>query len=117
MSAPLFHIVGRQTWQRAVAAGVYAPASLRDEGFVHCSFAEQVEQVANARFADVAGPDGTELVVVELDPGRIDAQVIVEDSYRSGTSYPHIYGPVPPAARVAEHAVQRDADGTLRIRL
>jgi uncharacterized protein (DUF952 family) len=76
------------------------PQSLHAEGFVHFSFAGQVRGTAAVRFADV--PD---LVVVEVDPQRLDVPVRVEDSYGSGTEYPHVYGPIPLHAVVGVHRV------------
>ena len=102
----LFHIVEKPAWRDAVAQGVYAPPSLAAEGFVHCSYLEQVEPVANALYRDAAN-----LLVVELDPGALDAPVVVEDSYGSGSAYPHVYGPIPVWAQIGEHALMRDADG------
>ncbi|PZS15009.1 MAG: DUF952 domain-containing protein [Pseudonocardiales bacterium] len=105
----LFHIVARSDWRAAVARGSYRPPSLVHEGFVHCSFAGQVVQVANARYRDTG-----DLCVVELDPARLGAQVVVEDSYVSGTAYPHVYGPIPTDAAVAVHELTRSAEGGYR---
>lgn len=102
----LFHLVEPVVWEAAVAAGSYAPASLATEGFVHFSFAEQVAGTANLRYRDVP-----ELVVVEIDPGRVEAELRVEDSYGSGTEFPHVYGPIPASAAVAVHPIVRDAAG------
>jgi uncharacterized protein (DUF952 family) len=41
------HIVKRSEWMLAVARGTYAPTSLRDEGFIHCSTIAQVIDTAN----------------------------------------------------------------------
>jgi uncharacterized protein (DUF952 family) len=102
----LFHIVGRSDWQAAVERGEYRAESLASEGFIHCSFAGQVAPVANARFRDVDG-----LCVVELDPARVEARILVEDSYGSGTAYPHIYGPIAAVAAVRVHELPRDEGG------
>ena len=102
----LFHIVSRADWAAAVATGEYRPVSLAVEGFVHCSFAEQVEGVANALYREL-----DDLCVVELDPGALDAEVVVEDSYGTGTRFPHVYGPVPTAAALAVHEMPRDTAG------
>jgi uncharacterized protein (DUF952 family) len=102
MTRPLFHIVDHEVWSAAAEAGEYRPASLDTEGFVHCSFAEQVAPVADARFAGVAG-----LCVVELDPSRV-GEIRVEDSYGEGRVFPHVYGPLPIAAAVAIHPLPRD---------
>ncbi|MDT4972448.1 MAG: hypothetical protein QOG22_2591 [Pseudonocardiales bacterium] len=102
----LFHIVDRSVWQNAVDRGVYSAESLGSEGFIHCSFASQVAGVANARYRDVEG-----LCVVELDPARLAAHVVVEDSYGSGTAYPHVYGSIHPTAAVRVHELPRDTGG------
>jgi uncharacterized protein (DUF952 family) len=102
----LFHIVEKSRWDEALAVGRYAPESLASEGFVHCSYAEQVEPVANALYRDA--PD---LVVVELDGTLLDVRVVVEDTYGTGTSYPHVYGPISVCAQIGEHALVRRADG------
>ena len=102
----LFHIVTPQGWAAAVATGEYRPASLDSEGFVHFSFAEQVTGTANLRYADQP-----ELVVVEIDSDALDADVVVEDSYGSGTEFPHVYAPIPTAAAVTVHPLARDTAG------
>ncbi|SHH03169.1 Uncharacterized conserved protein, DUF952 family [Jatrophihabitans endophyticus] len=102
----LFHLVTPVAWAEAVAAGSYAPSSLATEGFVHFSFADQVGGTANLLYRDVA-----ELVVVEIDPERTGAELRVEDSYGTGTQFPHLYGPVPVAAAVAVHPIARDEAG------
>ena len=100
---PLFHLLAPGEWP---ATGEYAPASLAAEGFVHLSYAGQVAGTANRHYRDAA-----ELVAVELDPARLDVEVRVEDSYASGTAYPHAYGPIPADATVAEHLLERGPDG------
>lgn len=76
---------------------------------MHCSYAEQVAAVANARYGDAPS-----LCVVELDPALIPAEVRVEDSYGEGSAYPHVYGPVPTAAAVTIHDLDRGPDGAWR---
>jgi uncharacterized protein (DUF952 family) len=105
----LFHIVDGSAWQAAVERGEYRAESLGREGFIHCSFASQVAAVANARYRAVDG-----LCVVELDPARVDARIVVEDSYGSGTAYPHVYGPIAAAAAVRVHELPRDEGGDYR---
>jgi uncharacterized protein (DUF952 family) len=101
----LFHIVDRTAWQAAAASGEYRPDSLISEGFVHCSFVEQVAPVANARYRGVGN-----LCVVELDPALV-GEVRVEDSYGEGNVFPHVYGPLPTAAAVAVHDLELDEQG------
>jgi uncharacterized protein (DUF952 family) len=100
----LFHIVSRDRWAEVVDS--YRPDSLLTEGFVHCSYAQQVAGTADRhyRLAD-------DLVVLELDPGRMTAEIRVEDDTGTGQAYPHIYGPIPRQAVVAVHELGRDASG------
>jgi len=105
----LFHIVAPVAWASAIERGEYAPSSLETEGFVHFSFADQVEIVANARYRDE--PD---LQVIELDSADISHEIRVEDSYGSGTDFPHVYGAIDPRAPVAIHPLTRDEAGNWR---
>jgi uncharacterized protein (DUF952 family) len=88
---PLFHLVPADSWAAlTLDQPDYQPESLRSEGFVHCSFAEQVLGSAAKHFAGIS-----DLLVVELDPARLGGPVRVEDSYGTGTAFPHVYGPIP----------------------
>lgn len=93
-------------WDAARLAGCYAPESLVSEGFVHLSYRGQVASVANQLYHD-----RLDLVVVELDSTRLPRDLVVEDSYGTGQSFPHLYAAVPTAAEVAVHDLPRDADG------
>jgi len=103
---PVFHLVSPHDWP---AAGWYRPPSLATEGFVHLSFADQVAGSANRH---LAGAD--ELLAVELDPVAVGADIRVEDTYGSGTAFPHAYGPIPVSAALAMHRVERDPGGHWR---
>jgi uncharacterized protein (DUF952 family)/lysophospholipase L1-like esterase len=104
--ANLFHIVAPADWP---ATGRYRPPSLAGQGFVHFSFADQVDGPANALYAAAE-----ELIVIEIDPGAVDAPIRVEDSYGAGLEFPHVYGPVPVSAAVAVHPLRRDSEGAWR---
>jgi uncharacterized protein (DUF952 family) len=103
---PMFHIVTRSAWAAAVEAGEYRPPSLESDGFVHFSFAGQVAATANRFYREVE-----ELIVVEFEPARLGADVVVEDTYATGTEFPHVYDAIPTAAAVAIHPLHRDANG------
>lgn len=69
--------------------GRYAPPSLADEGFVHGSYVGALEESARLYFPDVPKD---ELVVLALDPRRLDAPVRVVDTPRG--PMPHVHGAV-----------------------
>ena len=106
VAGPIFHIVAPRDWP---ASGEYRPRSLHEQGFVHFSYADQVEGPANRLYRDEP-----ELIVVEVDPQLLGCEVRAEDSYGEGTAYPHAYGPVPVSAAVAIHRLDRDNAGRWR---
>ena len=91
----------RERWQDAQDSGAYTGstrgASLPEVGFVHCSFADQVEKVTAFLYGDDFAGD---LVVLEIDTDRLDAEVRVENLDGGDELFPHIYGPVPTDAVV-----------------
>ncbi len=93
--AIIHHITERAAWETAVLGGQYIGDSLGTEGFIHCSTAEQVDGVGRARFA---GREG--LVLVCIDEARVTAPVRYENLEGGATLFPHLYGPLDPAAVV-----------------
>lgn len=97
----LLHLALCDEWERAIAAGgpydrSTIGVSLAEEGFIHCSFPDQVAATAERYYA---GRD--DVVVLVVDPDRLDAAIRVEDLGGTGVEFPHVYGPIPLAAVVA----------------
>lgn len=112
MVEPLFHLAEREHWEHARRTGSYRVStrgrSLADVGFVHCSLRHQVRGVADALYADV-----DDLVLLVVDPDRLDAPVRYEPAVPGGEDFPHVYGPLPADAVTEVHPVDRDAQGRL----
>jgi len=106
----LYHAAIPEQWERARIAGAYTMStrdrSLDDEGFIHCSYRHQVEQVANTFYADL--PD---LVLMEIDPQQLNVAVVDESPDGDDERYPHVYGPIPLHAVVAAGPWVRSRDG------
>jgi uncharacterized protein (DUF952 family) len=83
----IYHIVLPEAWA-AFDSGIYRHASLADEGFIHCSFAEQLDGVIGRYYSRAES-----VVILEIDSERLMARVIKEPSTNSEI-YPHIYGPI-----------------------
>ena len=96
----LIHIALPEDWSAAQAAGTYTVSSrgvtLAEEGYIHCSFAEQTAATAKRFYGDVA-----EVVLLQIDEDLLTSPVVVEDLVGSGEPFPHIYGPIDLAAVVA----------------
>jgi len=83
----IYHIVLPDAWA-AFDTGLYEARSLETEGFIHCSFAEQLDAVIERYYS------GEERVVVlEIESDRLMSRMIKEPSTNSET-YPHVYGPI-----------------------
>lgn len=101
VAGPLFHWAIRTEWEAARASGMYGwstrGVSYDTEGFVHCSFAEQVGPTRQAHYADIGDAD---LVLVSFDPESLGLPVVVEDG--GDQRFPHLFAPLP-VAGVAAH--------------
>ncbi len=110
MSAVL-HLALPEDWAAAVAAGEYRVSTrgrtLAEVGFVHCSTAEQVSGTANRFYADCA-----ELMLLTIDPDRVDAELRFENLEGGPVLFPHLYGPVPIDAVVRVEPYRPGPDGT-----
>jgi uncharacterized protein (DUF952 family) len=91
------HLTTRQAWEDALKVGTYSLSTkgktLEEVGFIHGSFADQVEEVAGFVFAGST----EELVLLHLNIDKLASngiEVRVEEA-RNGKSYPHIYGAIP----------------------
>ncbi|GGO95228.1 DUF952 domain-containing protein [Wenjunlia tyrosinilytica] len=110
----IFHLVPLDDWLKAPDRP-YAPASLADDGFVHCSPDEETTlAVANAFYRDVRGP----LMVLLIDEDALDARVRWEAAdpapppgCREDTEFPHVYGRINRTAVAGMLEVERDEDG------
>ncbi|HET7545433.1 MAG TPA: DUF952 domain-containing protein [Polyangiaceae bacterium] len=89
--AHVFHITERDAFAAALEAGIYTAASLRSEGFIHCSTRSQVVRSAERFFAGKTG-----LVLLCIDAARIATLLRYEAA--DGEAFPHCYGPIPLSA-------------------
>ncbi|NJK42030.1 MAG: DUF952 domain-containing protein [Acaryochloridaceae cyanobacterium SU_2_1] len=89
----IFHITSASDWQAAQLAGQYIAASLKSVGFIHCSKQDQVLEVSNRLFLG-----SSDLVLLEILPEALTAEIRYENLEGGIEQYPHIYGPIPLAA-------------------
>lgn len=107
----ILHIASRDEWRQAQVAGEIAPASLADEGFVHCSDFGTAHLAANAHFAG-----RTDLLLLVIDPAALPVRWEPgRPPSANGAWFPHVYGPIPTGAVVATHEFPPTADGTFRL--
>jgi uncharacterized protein (DUF952 family) len=83
------HITTRKAWDEARIEGGYQPPSLSLEGFIHCSYPEQVSATGKRFFA---GQTGLILLWIRLD--LLTAELRIEGVSDQAEKFPHIYGPL-----------------------
>jgi glutathione S-transferase len=100
----VYHLVLRSAWERDPGQP-YRADSLGSEGFIHCSFADQVARSANRFYADA-----TDLLVLTIDPARLTSP-LRDEAAGDGQLYPHVYGPINRDAVTAAVPLNKGTDG------
>lgn len=103
----IYHIATRREVEQAGRTGHHTPATLLSEGFIHCCYAEQLEDVAARYFRGQPN-----LTLLEIDPLLITAPIVNENFTGGPHLYPHIYGPLPMSAVTAIRELQCRPDGS-----
>jgi uncharacterized protein (DUF952 family) len=95
----IFHIATLADWKAAQRSGTYRTSTygrtLRQEGFIHAAYHDQVPGIRDGIFADVTEP----LVVLEVETDLLGAEV--SEAQVGDQTFPHIHGPIPTAAVLA----------------
>jgi uncharacterized protein (DUF952 family) len=107
MHAPIYHLALRPAWEAAIQEGEpyrrsTVDRSLDEEGFIHCSFADQVQGVADRFYRGRA-----DVLLLAIDSSKVQAEIRIENLF------PHIYGPLPIEAVVRVEPVACGEDGRL----
>lgn len=85
----IYHILTKEAWQTAVSQNEYAPPSLEEEGFIHCSTNEQILIPANQLYRGQR-----DLLLLQIVPEKVVHPIVYEDCYETGQEFPHVYGPL-----------------------
>ena len=88
MKMPIYHIVLPEVWEKFKDENFYEADSLKTEGFIHCSFAEQLETVLHRYYKNVE-----RVLVMEIETEKLTSKLVEEPS-TGGEIYPHIYGKI-----------------------
>jgi len=94
--ATIYHITTQAEWDAASRSGMYEAASLKNEGFIHCSQEEQIPGVLERYFKGK-----TTLVKLVIDTDKLTSRWLYEWSPSIADTFPHIYGPINTAAVIA----------------
>jgi uncharacterized protein (DUF952 family) len=111
MEPTIYHLALALDWQAAMAgkAGYSASTlgvSLAEQGFIHCSFADQVQRIADLVYA---GRD--DVVLLTVDTALVTAVIRVDEVGQD--AFPHLYGQLDVAAVRAVRRLVPGLDGRL----
>jgi uncharacterized protein (DUF952 family) len=105
----IYKVVPPALWAEAVSAGQFsgAPIDLQD-GYIHFSTAEQVEETVRLHFAGQGA-----LLLIGVDAAALGTALKWEPS-RGGSLFPHLHGILPLAAVVSSLELPCSPDGRHR---
>ena len=84
----IYHIVTPEIWEKFKGKDFYEASSLQTEGFIHCSYAEQLDAVLNRYYKDAET-----IFLLKIETGKLTSKLVEEPS-TGGEIYPHIYGTI-----------------------
>ncbi len=82
----IYHIVLPQVWERFKDRPSYQPESLVAEGFIHCSYANQLDSVLKRYYRNTE-----KVLILKIDTEKLFPKLVEEPS-TNNEIYPHIYG-------------------------
>ena len=82
----IYHVALPADWAKYQGRPSYQTESLQTEGFIHCSYSNQLPGVLK-RYFSKAG----KVVVLTIDTEKLRSKLIAETS-TDGEAFPHIYG-------------------------
>ena len=104
---PIYHLAKAEGWALAIAERRYEGLEAdRADGFLHFSTAEQIAE--SARRHRAGEPD---LMLLTVDPKKLEAETLKWETSRGGKLFPHVYGAVPLEAVVSVDPLPLGDDG------
>lgn len=104
----IFHIATEADWAEAQRTGGYTTSTrgvtLEQEGYLHASREDQWRAVRERYYAGAAEP----LLLLEIETDLLDVPWVEELPHPDAAeTFPHIYGPLSPAAVVSATPLTR----------
>jgi uncharacterized protein (DUF952 family) len=81
-----YHITTPEQWAKFQDKNYFEAESLATEGFIHGSYAGQLEETLALYYKNVP-----KVLLLDINPSRLRVEFKIEES-RGGAFFPHIYG-------------------------
>lgn len=101
----IYHIIPAHEWEQISKLEKYAPESLYSEGFIHFSFADQIDGVIKRYYQDAQ-----DLKVIKVDFGKLQLNLKIEP-VGGNESFPHLYGELNLEDVVGKYDIQKNENG------
>ncbi len=85
----IYHVTSKQEWNAAKQYGFFEAPSLKIEGFIHCSKAQQVQGVLERYYRGK-----TDLVKLVIDTTKLVHELKYELAPSSNEEFPHVFGTI-----------------------
>jgi uncharacterized protein (DUF952 family) len=82
----IYHVTLPSNWERFQGRPSYQAESLYDEGFIHCSYANQLPGVLKRYYSNAK-----KVMILTIDTEKLKSR-LVEEKSTNDEVYPHIYG-------------------------
>lgn len=83
----IYHITTKEQWSTIKTKSYYTPNSLIREGYIHCSFEDQILKVA-----ETLHRGQVDLLILCINETKLGSIFKSEDLFNLKEKYPHIYG-------------------------
>ena len=90
----IYHIVLPEVWETFKDEYEYEAESLQTEGFIHCSYRNQLDDVLQRYYKDAG-----DVLILYINPHLLKSELVAEPS-TNREIYPHIYGKINKSAIV-----------------
>ncbi|HEY8562268.1 MAG TPA: DUF952 domain-containing protein [Pyrinomonadaceae bacterium] len=90
----IYHIVLPENWEKFKHEYEYEAESLATEGFIHCSYRHQLDDVLQRYYKDAE-----KVLILSINPHYLKSELVAEPS-TNREIYPHIYGKINKSAVV-----------------
>lgn len=84
----IYHIVTPKVWEKSKDDFEYEAESLEIEGFIHCSYRNQLDDVLERYYKTAE-----KVLILHINTNLLTSKLVSEPS-TGGEIYPHIYGAI-----------------------
>lgn len=98
----IYHIVLPEVWEKFKDEYEYEAESLATEGFIHCSYRSQLDDVLKRYYGGAE-----KVLILHINASRLTSELVAEPSTNREV-YPHIYGKINKSAiaEIEERRIQ-----------